>query len=251
MQQEMVSKLDVGKTAFVHPGTKGDETEKNWIKWFRNYLPKRYQVDKGIVIDHLGNQSEQIDIVIYDAQYSYLVFHHNDSILIPAESVYAVFEVKPNLNKEHMEYACKKVKSVRALNRTSAPIKHAGGEFPPKELHEIVGGLLTTDTDWTAPIAHNVAKYIHGNNRDERLDLVCAIKDSTYAVDNNIFANGYEKKEYGIRFCDGDETLVFLLLNLLRKLQDIGTVPAINFYEYASSIEEKYYKETKYSGKTN
>lgn len=90
---------------------------------------KRYKVDKGIVIDSTGKQSEQIDLIIYDAQYSYLVFRQNDTLLIPAESVYAVFEVKQNLNKERIEYAGAKAKSVRELLRTSAPIKHAGGEY--------------------------------------------------------------------------------------------------------------------------
>lgn len=160
MQEEMLQQLRSGVAAFVHPGTKGDNTEMNWINWFRTYLPKRYNVDKGIVIDSRGKQSDQIDLIIYDAQYSYLVFRQGDSILIPAESVYAVFEVKQDLNKERIEYAGKKAKSVRDLIRTSAPIRHAGGSYPPKELHEIVAGLLTTSSSWVNPIISQVVKYI-------------------------------------------------------------------------------------------
>lgn len=62
-------------------------------------------VDKATIIDSAGNQSEQIDLVIYDAQYSYLVFTQGNRKLIPAESVYAVFEVKQELNKAYIEYA--------------------------------------------------------------------------------------------------------------------------------------------------
>lgn len=93
MQKEMLQKLNMGAKAVVHPGTKGDNTEANWISWFQEYLPNRYKVDKGIVIDSTGKQSEQIDLIIYDAQYSYMVFHQNETLLVPAESVYAVFEV--------------------------------------------------------------------------------------------------------------------------------------------------------------
>lgn len=107
MQKEMLQKLSTGAEAVVHPGTKGDNTESNWINWFNEYLPNRYKVDKGIVIDSTGKQSEQIDLIIYDAQYSYLVFRQNETILIPAESVYAVFEVKQNLDKSKIEYAYK------------------------------------------------------------------------------------------------------------------------------------------------
>lgn len=94
MQDEMISRLNIGKIAIAHPGTKGDETESNWVEWFENYLPKRYKVDKGIIIDSNGKQSDQIDIIIYDTQYTYLVFKHDKTSLIPAESVYAVFETE-------------------------------------------------------------------------------------------------------------------------------------------------------------
>lgn len=60
MQKEMDVKLHTGESAFVHPGTKGDESEANWIVWLKNYLPKRYAIDKGIVTDSFGKQSDQI-----------------------------------------------------------------------------------------------------------------------------------------------------------------------------------------------
>ena len=131
MQQEMLTKLISGAHAVKHAGSKGDNTEANWIEWFQSYLPKRYKVDKAIIIDSTGKESDQMDLVIYDAQYSYLVFHQGDTKLIPAESVYAVFEVKQELNKEYIEYAGEKAKSVRSLPRTSARIKHAGGDYDP------------------------------------------------------------------------------------------------------------------------
>lgn len=142
MQKEMLQKLQTGVIALVHPGSKGNNTEANWIEWFRAYLPERYKVDKAIIIDSTGKESQQMDLVIYDAQYTYLVFHQDDTKLIPAESVYAVFEVKQELNKEYIEYAKEKAKSVRTLHRTSARIKHAGGEYAPKPLHEILAGVL-------------------------------------------------------------------------------------------------------------
>lgn len=244
MQKEMLQKLNTGSHAIIHSGTKGDNTEMNWISWFRDYLPERYKVDKGIVIDSTGRQSQQIDLIIYDAQYSYLVFHQEDTILIPAESVYAVFEVKQNLNKERIEYAGDKAKSVRTLFRTSAPIKHAGGEFAPKELHEILAGILTTKCDWTVPIVDNVVKYIRELGRDSHLDFVCDISNNTFVIENNTFIKQYDETfTPEILFCEQDESLVFLLLNLLRRLQYIGTVPAIDFSKYAETIASNRYEK--------
>lgn len=237
MQSEMLHNLNLSATFTDHPGTKGDSTESNWIGWLNEYLPKRYAVDKGIVIDSTGNQSEQIDIIIYDKQYSYFVFHKDENILIPAESVYAIFEIKQNLNKKHMEYAGNKAQSVRKLYRTSAEIKHAGGKFPPKELHEIISGILTSSCDWKSPITSNVAKYIHGKEYSNRLDIVCSISDGTYVVQNKTFVNeNDEGKSHNIIYCDQEYSLVYFFLHLLKKLQDIGTVPAIDILKYAEKI---------------
>ena len=245
MQKEMLQKLQTGVLSLVHPGSKGDNTEANWIEWFRAYLPERYKVDKAIIIDSTGKESQQMDLVIYDAQYSYLVFHQGDTKLIPAESVYAVFEVKQELNKEYIEYAREKAKSVRTLHRTSARIKHAGGDYEPKPLHEILAGVLTTRSSWVAPIASNVATYILNCEHEDRLDFVCSISDNTFVIDHNTFVNQYNATQPpSIRFCEKDESLVFLLLNLLRRLQDIGTVPAIDFSKYAEGISSSIYKQT-------
>lgn len=243
MQAEMLQTLHTGSVPFAHSGTKGDNTEANWIAWFKKYLPARYAVDKAIVIDSRGKCSQQIDLVIYDAQYSYMVFQQQESKLIPAESVYAVFEIKQNLNKDHMEYAQEKAESVRSLIRSSAPIQHAGGQYKPKPLHEILAGVLTTKSDWTAPIAPNVVKYINITSHNKRLDFVCSVSDNTFVIDSNIFVSQYDaSKTPTIRFCEQNDSLVFLLLNLLKRLQDIGTVPAIDYREYASKIDSKYYK---------
>ncbi|WP_298033989.1 DUF6602 domain-containing protein [uncultured Dysosmobacter sp.] len=245
MQTEMLQTLRTGAAAFTHPGTKGDNTEVNWIEWFCKYLPSRYKVDKAIIIDSTGKCSDQIDLVIYDAQYSYLVFQQQDSKLIPAESVYAIFEVKQNLNKEHMEYAQGKAESVRSLFRSSAPIQHAGGHYDPKPLHEILAGVLTTKSDWATPIAPKVTQYINATDHNKRLDFVCSISDNTFVVDNNIFISQYDAKQIpAIRFCEKNDSLVFLLLNLLKRLQDIGTVPAIDYTKYANIIKSSLYKST-------
>lgn len=245
MQREMLEKLQAGALPLVHSGTKGDNTEANWIEWFRAYLPERYKVDKAIIIDSTGKESDQIDLVIYDAQYSYLVFHQGDTKLIPAESVYAVFEIKQELNKDYIQYAGEKAKSVRSLHRTSARIKHAGGDYDPKPLHEILAGILTTRSTWVSPIASNVAKCVLDRGYEDRLDFICSISDNTFVIDHNTFVNQYDTAQTpSIQFCEKDESLVFLLLNLLRRLQDIGTVPAINFSKYAEGIKSSIYKQT-------
>ena len=92
-----------------------------------DHLPHRYQADRAFVIDSHGECSEQIDVVIYDRQYSPFLYNQANQRYIPAESVYAVLEVKQDLSREHRLYAGGKAASVRRLHRTSAPIPYAEG----------------------------------------------------------------------------------------------------------------------------
>lgn len=101
------------------------------------------------MVDSQGNFSQQIDVVIFDRQYSPFIFTYEGEIIVPAESVYAVFEAKQTANAELVAYAQQKVASVRQLQRTSLPIPHAGGVYPPKALMPILGGLLTFESDWS------------------------------------------------------------------------------------------------------
>ena len=72
-QQKMKIDLETSSCMF-HSVDNGDHSENTWIQFFEKYLPKRYKVAKATVIDSEGGSSDQLDIVIFDQQYSYLVF---------------------------------------------------------------------------------------------------------------------------------------------------------------------------------
>ena len=123
MTRQHVDHGDIARFAqsFAHPGTKGDASENAWLDLLSTYLPQRYQAAKAHVVDSRGTFSDQIDVVVYDRQYSPFIFRYEAQTIIPAESVYAVFEAKQTLNAEHVRYARAKVATVRQLHRTSLP----------------------------------------------------------------------------------------------------------------------------------
>lgn len=229
MQEQMIAKLKA-QEFISHPGTKGDITENNWLSWMKEFLPKRYEADKAFVIDSDGHVSDQIDIVIYDKQYSPIVFNQDGALYVMSESVYAVFEVKQEINKENIEYAGKKIASVRDLRRTSAPIVYSTGTKPAKPLHKIIGGILTTRTQWTNPIDNLVKKHLASLSLNEQIDLVCCLKDSSYSVE-------YLQDKITLHKNTDDEVLIYVFLELLLLLQKIGTVPAIDLLQYAKAID--------------
>ena len=165
--------LERARQSFGDPGTMGDASEAIWLEILNKHLPRRYRADKAHVVDSRGEFSDQIDVVVYDRQYSPRIFSYAKQTIIPAESVYAVFEVKQTLNAEHVRYALKKAASVRRLHRTSLPIPHAGGIYPPRQPIPILGGLLTLKSDWKPALGKPLLAALCNGKGDGRLDLGC------------------------------------------------------------------------------
>jgi hypothetical protein len=187
-----------------------------------NYLPKRYQAARAHVIDSEGNSSRQIDVLIFDRQYSPFIFKIEGGTYVPAESVYAVFEVKQTINSSHICYAQDIVASVRALHRTSLPIPHAGGTYPPKPLAPIIGGLLTFESDWQPPLGDSLLNTLN-TDHPCRLDLGCV-------ASHGLFSNDAEGN-YTISLQPKAATA--FLFELIARLQAMATVPMIDVHAYA------------------
>ncbi len=135
LHDDIEQRLSIARKSFSHPGTKGSASEHVWVELLQNYLPQRYQTATAHIVDSQGQFSDQIDAVIFDRQYSPFIFKFEGRVIVPAESVYAVFEAKQVINAEQVKYAQDKVQSVRRLARTSLPIPHAGGTYPPNNCH--------------------------------------------------------------------------------------------------------------------
>ena len=255
LQKQMLSSLNVNREFIGHPGSKGDATEQHWIEFLRTYLPDRYKVDKAIVIDSTGNVSEQMDVVIYDAIYTPFIFKQDGFMYIPAESVYAVFEVKQDV-KGYIDYAAQKVESVRKLKRTSIEMVASGTRIPARPLTKIVGGILTTTSSYSGH--DTVKKQLKDLKGYQTLDIGCLCDAGSFYVDyeekipgginptesikNNrkFIEQVYASREVmKIKFSDKDVSLFTFFLQLVSYLKSIGTVPAIDINEYLKAIDEK------------
>jgi len=223
LHDDIEQQLKTARAAFGHPVTKGDASEAVWLDLLTTYLPQRYQAAKATVVDSTGMFSEQIDVVVFDRQYSPFIFHYQGQTVIPAESVYAAFEAKQSIGAAHVAYARKKVASVRRLNRTSLPIPHAGGTFPPKPLPQILGGLVTFESEWKPGLGQPLTDALSGGCADNRLDLGCVAAHGTFACD----AGGCY-----IMTPQGKPATAFLL-ELIARLQASATVPMIDVRAYA------------------
>ena len=219
---------DAAKT-ITHDGKRGEVTESDWLRVIRSYLPNRYAVDSGIVIDSTGKTSEQIDIVIYDLHYTPVLLTREANRYIPAEAVYAVLEAKPTINKELLEYAGGKAASVRLLKRTSAPVVHSDAVHPPKKLFPILSGIVAASVEWKDGFGESFKRVMSSDalTGDRGIDCGCGLSHGAF----DSFAS-----DGSLTFGEREAGLVFFLFRLLNKLQSLGTVPAIDWNAYASVL---------------
>lgn len=226
LQTQMKAKLSSIRENVSHGPTVGNASELNWIEMFKNYLPTRYSVDSGHVLDSQGNQSDQIDIVIYDRHYSPFFFNENNVKYFPAESVYAILEVKQELDKENMEYAGKKAKSVRGLHRTSDVIIQRGGTYRARDLPEILAGIITLEGGWSPPLGQPFENTITNLTPECRLNFGCALNSGSFRVEYQ------DSPPHSIETSNSENSLIFFFLTLLARLQKLGTVPAMDILAY-------------------
>ena len=224
LHDDIQQRLETVRKSFGHPGTKGDASEKVWLELLQTYLPHRYQTATAHVVDSNGTFSEQIDVVVFDRQYSPFIFSYQGQTIIPAESVYAVFEAKQSVNADHVAYAKKKVASVRRLHRTSLSIPHAGGTYPPKPLIPILGGILTFESDWSPALGQSLEDALDNGDPHGRLDLGCVAAHGHFSFDQA--TDTYEV------VTEGKPATAFLF-KLISQLQFSGTVPMIDVQAYA------------------
>lgn len=227
LHEDIERRLQTARTTLAHPGTKGDASETVWLELLQNYLPKRYSAEKAHVVDSRGVFSQQIDIVIFDRQYSPFIFSFEGQKIIPAESVYAVFEAKQTVNAGLVAYAKQKAASVKSLHRTSLPIPHAGGTYEPKVLTPILSGILTFESDWNPPMGEPFVSALSEGGAEGRLDLGCVAAHGIFSCDG----------VGGITLAPQGKPATAFLLELIARLQSIATVPMIDTRAYAKWLD--------------
>ena len=210
-----------------HQGDKGEVNEQFFIDFLRRYLPDRYTVDKAMVIDSRGETSESIDVVVFDRQYTPTLLDSAKHRYVPAESVYAVFECKPTINKTYLDYAGGKAASVRKLHRTSIPIVHAGGSYPAKKPHDIIAGILAIDVDWADGLGASFVENHAALTGSLALDCGFAAKGACFDIFN---------EDGSLTYGPTENSLAYFAFRLLSRLQACATVPAVDWSAYANQL---------------
>lgn len=224
-QEVLAVQLKLSSNSITHDGVMGEVNELYFIQTLRNYLPKRYAVDHGIIIDSNGATSDQIDIVIYDNIYTPTLLDQHGHRFIPSESVFCVLEVKPTINKKYLEYAGGKAKSVRDLERSSVPIKQLDGTSFTKPLLPIIAGIIATDIQWKEGMSSKqFVKTLDSITGNSILNCGLALSDVSFDFYDTTLTLSPKKN-----------SLIFFIFRLLQQLQSLGNPPAVDWSKYANN----------------
>ncbi len=179
-----------------HHLTAGHNREKIWFDLFRQIIPMKFALKQGVfLIDSYGKVSKEVDIAIFDEQFTPYIFNYGSIQFIPIEAVAVVVQCKSKtINSGNVNEWCTKI----------------------DELQTITGGMarMVSFVATDSPETQKATKPI---------SILCHLNDEGYDNDNYdilISANG---TGLNIKLNDKIDTLekAFLLFNGIDELTDI------------------------------
>jgi len=121
--QRLQLEIDYLNRLITHKGERGEANEKSLTNLLVKFLPKRYSIGSGIIIDKFGNNSKQVDIIIYDSDFHPELFSQGAAAsLYPVDVVYMTIEIKTTMTKDAMNDAIENVASVKRLKFIDSPV---------------------------------------------------------------------------------------------------------------------------------
>ena len=113
--RKLQASFDEIREAYTHSGLKGASGEELVAEFLRQRLPSSIGVTTGQVLDTDGGMSKQVDVVLYDALRTPMLFASSvgASHLVPAEGVLGVIEVKTHLTSTLVEGCIANCQSVK------------------------------------------------------------------------------------------------------------------------------------------
>jgi len=169
---QMLSDFQFVHTQLKHMGERGSEREKGLQEFLKNYLPSRYAIATGEIVDTNGNTSRQCDLIIYDHLNCPLLLAGKDIRVFPAESVCAVIEVKSVLTYDELRDAVEKISCLKELERDGGPIPGVIFAYRASAKHEAM-----------LRIARELQKLNGAKKSSQYVDLLCILDAGVIMLD--------------------------------------------------------------------
>jgi hypothetical protein len=164
------------------PGEKGFAREDVVRAFLRDYLPGRFRVESGFVVDAAGAVSRQIDAIIYDHLAAPRFEVSEGTRVLPIEGVAGVVSVKSYLDTRQLLDAVDNMRSAAQLDRSAGGknwITFGGVPWVVEAPLHVAAPVLTAVFAFEGHPLDRLALALHQANQQippcERLQLVCVL----------------------------------------------------------------------------
>jgi hypothetical protein len=112
----VTARLRAAQQIVSHPGTRGALAENLLRDAIREFLPQRWAVGTGFIVNEHGDRSNQIDLLMYDQLTMSPIYRDWDLVILSPGTTHVAVEVKSNLDSREIPSAFKNICSVKRID---------------------------------------------------------------------------------------------------------------------------------------
>lgn len=183
---KLQAEFDFLSSQFTHRPSRGAAREYVLKELLRRHLPQKLAVGGGVVISSDGKISKQMDIVIYDALSTPIIYMADDLQIFPVECVYAVIEVKSMLNSSELRKSIENIRSIKNMAKTAyvpetGAIIHSVNLYGKELDHFPVLGLLFAYSSIKSVkiLKDKLVEMDDASNLQNNIDSICILNKAT------------------------------------------------------------------------
>ncbi len=159
-----------------HRGEQGRESEVALARLLGSFVPQRFGIGTGLLIDAEDHSSRQMDLVVFEQSDEPAVLAQTTQLLYPVEAVVACIEVKTTIRNEAIEDCARKKASITALEPRR---RHPDGSRHP--LFFVLGYSAS-------PLPATVYETLKGLPTAGRPDVIAVLEPGLLAGSPDAFA---------------------------------------------------------------
>jgi hypothetical protein len=109
-------RLEAALQIIEHNPTRGTSAENLLRSLLLEFLPSRWSIGNGFIVDAEGNISKQVDALIYDAMTASATYKDGELVVLPTDTAAIAIEVKSNLDERAVSEAVDNAASVKSID---------------------------------------------------------------------------------------------------------------------------------------
>ena len=244
LSKKLSAEFDFLSSQFSHSPSKGSAREFILMELLRRHLPQKLAVGSGLIVSSDGQSSKQIDIVIYDALNTPIMYMADELQIFPIECVYAVIEVKSHLNSTELRKSVENIRSVKRMPKVAYvindnPIKKTANLYGEELDHfPVIGLVFAYSSIKNTQILKNKLIDLDDNEVINNIDTICILNKALITnwqveVDKYIVTKEPDSQRAIIV---GENSLLTFYLFMMHVLPQVWMYP-IRMSAYAQHVD--------------